>query len=270
MPDSRKEEITIEKIEQFLACLEEKGRGDASLQTYRRILKELYRYLPQDKTLGEGTGPQWKAYLEAQKLQPSTVNTHMSIWNSFLRYLGRREWQMEDFNREKENEQPELSRTEYLRLLAAAKHLGKEKSYLLIKTLGGAGMRIQELPQLTIEAVREGVVELEYHNCRQKRVLRLPEGLKEELLDYACREGKASGPVFSSPEGTPMARSSINYFINIVTHDARVEEEKANPRCLWKMYQETCRGLRANIAVLVEQSYQRMLEDEQESMGWNA
>ena len=141
---------------------------------------------------------------------------------------------------------------------------------MLIKTLAGAGIRLQELPQLTVEAVREGVVELEYHNCRQKRVLRLPEGLKEELLDYACREGKASGPVFSSPEGAPMARSSINYFINIVTHDARVEEEKANPRCLWKMYQETCRGLRANIAVLVEQSYQRMLEDEQESMGWNA
>lgn len=268
MPDSKKEIISMEKIEQFLVCLEEKGRGDASLQTYRRILMELYKYLPQDKTIGEETGPRWKAYLEAQELQPSTVNTHMSIWNSFLRYLGHREWQMEDFNREKEKIQPELNRTEYLRLLAAAKHLGKEKSYLLIKTLGGAGVRIQELPQLTVEAIREGMVELEYHNCRQKRVLRLPEGLKEELLDYAEREGKSSGPVFSSSEGAPMARSSVNYFINMVTHDARVDEEKANPRCLWKMYQETCQGIRANVAVLVEQSYQRILEDEQQSTGW--
>lgn len=268
--NSKKEKISLEKIEQFLACLEEKGRGGASLQTYRRILMELYRYLPQDKMLGKETGSQWKAYLEAQELQPSTVNTHMSIWNSFLRYLGHREWQMEDFNREKDKVQPRLSRTEYLRLLAAAKHLGKEKSYLLIKTLGGAGVRIQELSQLTVEAVRKGVVELEYHNCRQRRVLCLPEGLKEELLDYAGREGKSSGPVFSSPEGAPMARSSINYFINLVAHDARVDGEKANPRCLWKMYQETCQGLRANVAVLVEQSYQRMLENEQEFMGWKA
>ena len=45
-------------------------------------------------------------------------------------------------------------------------------------------------------------------------------------------------------------------------------EEKANPRCLWKMYQETCRGIRANIAVLIEQSYQKILEDEQLAMGW--
>ena len=268
MSDLKGEEITLEKIEQFLICLEEKGRGESSLHTYRRILVELYSFLPEDKTIKEGTGPQWKAYLEAQKLQPSTVNTHMSIWNSFLRYLGRREWQLGDFNRESENKQPELSRTEYLRLLSAAKQLGKEKSYLLIKTLGGAGMRIQELPQLTVEAVKRGEVELEYHNSRQKRVLHLPEGLRGELLDYARREGRGHGPVFSSPEGTPMARSSVNYFINLVSHDAQVAEEKANPRCLWKMYQETCEGIRANIAVLIEQSYQRMLAEEQLAMGW--
>ena len=67
-----------------------------------------------------------------------------------MQYLGHREWQMGDFHRDKGNIQPELSRTEYLRLLSAAKHLGKEKAYLLIKTLGGAGMRVQELPQLTL------------------------------------------------------------------------------------------------------------------------
>lgn len=270
MSTAKQETITPEKIEQFLACLGERGRGDASLQSYRRILTELYRYLPGEKLIGEGTGQEWKAHLERAGLQPATVNTHMSVWNSFLRYLGRREWQLEDFNREKENVQPQLTRAEYLRLLSAAKHLGKEKSYLLIKTLGGAGMRIQELPQLTVEAVRQGVVELEYHNSRQRRVLHLPRGLKEELLDFAGREGRRSGPVFSSPEGVPMARSSVNYFINIVSHDAQVAGEKANPRCLWKMYQETCREIRANVAVLIEQSYQRMLEDEQLSMGWKA
>lgn len=77
--------------------------------------------------------------------------------------------------------------------------------------------------------------------------------------------------IFQEFSGLIYLRNSFRFcVINIVTHDTRVEEEKANPRCLWKMYQETCRGLRANIAVLVEQSYQRMLEDEQESMGWNA
>lgn len=268
MSISNEEIITPEKIEEFLDFLGKKGRGDSSLQSYRRILTELCRYLPEEKAIGEKTGQEWKAHLEEMGLQPATVNTHMSVWNSFLRYLGRREWQLEDFDRGREKVQPELSRREYLRLLSAAKHLGKEKSYLLIKTLGGAGMRIQELPQLTVEAVELGMVELEYHNSRQRRVLHLPEGLKGELLDFAGREGRNHGPVFSTPEGTPMSRSSVNYCINVVCHDARVAVEKANPRCLWKMYQETCRELRANVAVLIEQSYQRILEDEQLAMGW--
>ena len=37
------ETITPEKIEEFLAFLEEKGRGDSSLQSYRRILTEIGR-----------------------------------------------------------------------------------------------------------------------------------------------------------------------------------------------------------------------------------
>ncbi len=266
----RIETISPETIDAFLAYLSEKGRGEASLRSYRRILTELYRYLPEDKCIGEETGPAWKAFLERQGLQPATVNNRMSVWNSFLLYLGHREWQFGDFNREAETAQPELSRTEYLRLLSAAKHMGKEKSYLLIKTLGGAGMRIQELPQLTVEAVRQAAVELAYHNSRQRRVLKLPEGLRRELLDYAEREGIRTGPVFGSPGGAPMARSNVNYFISMVSHDAQVEEEKATPRCLWKMYQETCRKIQDNVAVLIEQSYQRMLDEEQKVMGWRA
>lgn len=270
MAASKEEKISMEKIDDFLAYLAGKGRGEASLQSYRRKLTELYHYLPEGKYINEETGPEWKEYLEKQGLQPATVNTNISIWNSFLQYLGHREWQMGDFDRGAGKVQPELSRTEYLRLLSAAKQMGKEKSYLLIKTLGGAGMRIQELPQLTVEAAGRGMAELEYHNARQKRVMHLPDGLKEELLDYAQREGIKEGPIFGTPEGKPMARSSVNYFIAMVSHDARVAEEKANPRCLWKMYQETCMGIQSNVKVLIEQAYQRMLEEEQLSTGWKA
>lgn len=270
MSAGREEKISPEMIDAFLKYLSEKGRGQASLQSYRRILMELYRYLPEDKCIGEETGSKWKDFLEKQGFQGATVNNRMSVWNSFMQYLGHREWQFGDFNRESEHTQPELSRTEYLRLLSAAKQMGKEKSYLLIKTLGGAGMRIQELPQLTVEAVRQGVVELSYHNSRQKRTLKLPEGLQRELLDYAEREGIRKGPVFGSPEGTPIARSNVNYFISMVSRDAQVAAEKATPRCLWKMYQETCREIQANVSILIEQSYQRMLEEEQQVTGWRA
>ena len=153
-----KERLTQERIEGYLSYLSGKGRSRSSLESYRRILLGLYEYLPEEKSIGNKTGPEWKAYLKNQGFSAATVDNRMSAWNSFMQYLGHREWQMEDFCREKGNIQPELSRTEYLRLLSAAKHLGKEKAYLLIKTLGGAGMRIQEIPQLTVEAVEKVLV----------------------------------------------------------------------------------------------------------------
>ncbi len=263
-----KERLTQERIEGYLSYLSGKGRSRSSLESYRRILLGLYEYLPEEKSIGNKTGPEWKAYLKNQGFSAATVDNRMSAWNSFMQYLGHREWQMEDFCREKGNIQPELSRTEYLRLLSAAKHLGKEKAYLLIKTLGGAGMRIQEIPQLTVEAVEKGVVELEYHNSRQKRRLHIPEGLQKELLNYTRREGILEGAVFQSPDGEAMARSSINYQINSVCRDARVDESKATPRCLWKMYQSTYMRIKESISILIDQAYQRIVEEEQMSVGW--
>ncbi len=90
----KEEKISPETIEAFLADQKEKGRKASSLQNYRRTLLELYRYLPEDKCIREQTGSEWKVCLEKQGLQPATVNTRISIWNSFLRYLGRREWRI--------------------------------------------------------------------------------------------------------------------------------------------------------------------------------
>ncbi len=266
----QKEEcLTTDIIDDYLEYLAGKGRSSSSLESYRRTLKGIYEYLPEGKRIGEGTGMGWKNHLEEKGFSPVTVDNRISVWNGLMQYLGHREWQMDDFCREKGEAQPELSRTEYLKLLSAAKHMGKEKPYLLIKTLGGAGVRVQELPQLTVDAVERGMVELEYHNARQKRVLYLPEGLRRELQDYVEREGVREGPVFQSVGGEPMARSSINYFIATVSREAHVGEGKANPRCLWKMYQNTCLGIRSNISVLIEQAYQRVVAEEQLAIGWN-
>ncbi len=268
--ERREEEcLTPAMIDDYLEYLKEKGRSSSSLESYSRILKGIYEFLPEGKMIRGGTGAVWKSYMEGQGFSPVTVDCRISVWNGLVQYLGHREWQMDDFCREKGEEQPELSRAEYLKLLSAAKHMGKEKSYLLIKTLGGAGMRVQELPQLTVDAVGRGVVELEYHNARQRRVLYLPEGLRGELLGYIEREGLREGPVFCSPEGRPMARSSINYFIAAVSREAHVGEGKANPRGLWKMYQGTCMGIRANVSALIEQAYQRMMAEEQLAVGWD-
>lgn len=260
--------LTPEVIEAFLASQERRGIGPASLEAYRRNLKKLYNELPEDKRLTPETGRQWRTRMEAREVSPRSVNSRLSALNSLCEYLGRREFQTHDFLAEEEVLQPELTRAEYLRLLQAARALDRERVYLLVKVLGGAGLRIQELPQLTAEAVRSGSVDLRYHNSRCSRVLRIPGELREELLAYMGREGIAAGPVFRTAAGTPIARTYAVKLLQGVSGPAQVDAEKATPRCLWNMYCATRETILSSISILADQAYDRMLAEEQRAVGW--
>ena len=267
--DSKTEErLTPEILEQFLAHLAGKGFSQASLQEYRRTLLLLKNTLPDGGVLSASGGALWKQWLEEQGFKPRTVNMRISVWNSLMQYLNHRDWQIDSFSNILGDVQPELTRAEYLRLLSAAKQLGQERAYLLIKALGGIGLRIQELPQLTAEAVQRGLIYSECQNGMTARVRRLPAVLRGELLEYMKREGITKGPVFITSGGKPMDRTNVGHSIKRVSRDARVAEEKANPRCLWKMYQSTQEGIKANLTILLEQAYDRLLEQEQLTTGW--
>lgn len=52
--------------------------------------------------------------------------------------------------------------------------------------------------------------------------------------------------------------------------EARIPEEKGNPRCLKRLYQNTRSDIENNVAQLVEQALDRVLEQEQSAIGWEA
>lgn len=262
--------MTPELIRDFIETLRKKNRGKNSLDSYQRILLSIYDWLPEDKTVDGTTGAKRRKWLLEEKgFSHRTVNTQMSALNSFFRYLGHREWQMDEFVRITGDVQPELSRTEYMRLLSAARQMGNEKTYLLIKTMGGAGVRIQEISQVTAEAVRQGSVRLDSHNGLRLRMMFIPKVLQKELMEYIEKEQIESGPVFLTRDRKPLSRTTINHYISAVSGEARVDPEKATPRCLWKMYQSVQDGIEENIHVLIRQAYEEMMEKEQMSIGWN-
>ena len=262
--------MTPELIRDFIETLRKKNRGKNSLDSYQRILLSIYDWLPEDKTVDGTTGAKRRKWLLEEKgFSHRTVNTQMSALNSFFRYLGHREWQMDEFVRITGDVQPELSRTEYMRLLSAARQMGNEKTYLLIKTMGGAGVRVQEISQVTAEAVRQGSVRLDSHNGLRLRMMFIPKVLQKELMEYIEKEQIESGPVFLTRDRKPLSRTTINHYISAVSGEARVDPEKATPRCLWKMYQNVQGGIEENIHVLIRQAYEEMMEKEQMSIGWN-
>ena len=259
--------LTRDGIERFMAVCQAEGRVEGTLKWYHRGLKRLYDDLPGDKTIRHGTLGRWRDKLVKKGYAPSTINSYLSVNNAYLDFVGHREYQLANQLKSETELQPELTRTEYLRLLQTARALGRERVYLLVKLFATTGLTVQELEKVTIEMVQSGKLTVIF--SRNKQILHIPEGLQKELLDYAKRNSCLSGPIFLTKEGTPMSRTYVSTIIRQLCTAARVPEEKGNPRCLKRLYQSTRAGIEDNIALLVEQAHGRLLEQEQLEIGWD-
>ena len=67
-----------------------------------------------------------------------------------------------------------------------------------------------------------------------------------------------------------LGRTAVTDSMKQLCRDARVAEEKVNPRCLRQLWQATREEVRAQLDVLVEQTCDRLLETEQLSIGWDS
>ena len=258
--ESAELKLTEECIASFLEELARKGRTPGTLDTYQRNICSLYDALPEDKTLLPGTLDRWQQDMLAEGYSPRTVNTRLSVANHLVAFLGRRELQTRGTLQIGEGGTPELTRREYLRLLSTARILGKERIYLLVKLFGSTDLAVGDLGQLTVEALRG----------EEACPSRLPDFLRRELLDYARRESITSGPVFCTKRGKPLGRTAVTDSMKQLCRDARVAEEKVNPRCLRRLWQTTRDGFRAQLDRMVEQAWDCLLETEQLSIGWDS
>lgn len=266
LPEEPGVPVTRQQIADYLANLQARGCVEGSVRKYSRDLTLFYDFLPDGKEITRTTLARWRAELLARGYAPRTINAAISAVNSFLAWLGRREFQLLRQLEITDEIQPELTRAEYLRLLSTARALGKERTYLLVKTFAATGIMVQELPQLTVEAVRDNRLVVTSSGLRQ--IIHIPASLQDDLTRYIHRMGLVSGPVFVSRNGKPINRTAVTAAIQGLARDARVPPEKCNPRCLRKLYQSTMAGIEAGVQLLVEQTHERLLEQEQLTVGW--
>ena len=258
--------VTWEEVCRYLDSLAARGRRRETIQVYRPKLEAFYHFLPEDKRVAADTLELWRAALLREGYSPGTANTHVSAANGLLAYLGRRDLQLIGQLDTEGEIQPELSRTEYLRLLATARNLGRERTYLMVKVFALTGIRVSELNRVTVRAVEEGRV-LTACDGRAQYVL-IPACLRKDLTVYLRRVGITAGPVFVTRSGRPMRRTQVSGEIRTLCRDARVDGDKSNPRCLRRLYQVTQERIRDSVQILAEQAHERMLEEEQLTVGW--
>ncbi len=258
--------LTPELLDDFLAYMRRKGRAGETVFAYRSYLTRIYAYLPQDKEIVQGTLDGFWEQMAADGFSTNSINVAISAANSLFEYCGRRDLQLPKHARQTPA-QPELTRAEYQRLLQAAKRLGKEQTYLLVKMFACTGVGLSELKDITIEAVRIGRIFLGGEKGEKTEVV-LPDFLREELENYAERQDIAFGPIFINRSGNPLSRSTVAQLIGDLAAEADVAREKCNPRCLQKLCYETKRLVERNLYTQMQKMYEGILAEEQRDVGW--
>lgn len=258
----------MEDMDDYLEYLRSAGRVQGTIDNYRRKIGRLYQALPEDdKSIRRDTLPWWRERLAEEGCSPAGINQFIIVVNGYLEYMDAREFQMIERLDPSAAPLPELTRNEYLRLLSAAKTLGREQAYLMVKVFGNSDLPVQELKNFTVETAHSGTMSISYNYS--KEIIRFPHSVCRELLDYAERMGIRSGSIFLTRSGKAVNRTYVAQSIRRLCPTAQVAEEKGSPRCLRKLYRATRANIERDIALLVEQAQDRLLEEEQLVIGWD-
>lgn len=145
-------------------------------------------------------------------------------------------------------EEKELTREEYKKLLQAAKN--DKVLALLMQTIAVTGIRVSEHRFITVEAARNGKAEV---RCKGKvRTILIPRRLCKELLGYAKKCGLRSGSIFLSRDGNPLHRSRIWAKMKKLCTAAGVLAEKVFPHNLRHLFARTFYAMEKDIVRLAD------------------
>ena len=221
--------MTMEQIKEYAHYLRMEEHSSSTVQKYDSALIRLYDFLPENKEVTKERLLDWKNKLTVENAA-STVNVMISAANSFFVFLGWTNLHIKQVKTQRtvfRDQERELTRAEYLRLLEAARKAGNMRLFYLMQTLAATGIRISELPFITVEAVKSGSATV---NCKGKqRKIFIPKQLRRKLLAYCDESHITSGPVFITKHGNPMNRSNIWRELQKLCGAANVDPHKVFP-----------------------------------------
>ena len=88
--------MDMAEAERSLMAWMAQGRSGESQNIYRRGLRSLYNFLPEDKTIRRGTLESWRDKMLEDGYSNSAVNGMLVAVNQFLEFVGHRELRLTD------------------------------------------------------------------------------------------------------------------------------------------------------------------------------
>ena len=238
------------RLTAFQAELLRKEYSVGTAENYLRAVRAFARW--SGGAVERGLVLTWKAQLTAQ-YAPATVNAMLAGLNRFFDFAGRPECRVKVLRLQRRSfreAERELDREEYRTLVRTARTLGRERLALVMETICATGIRVGEVPYITVEALRRGkaVVALK----GKVRTILLPEKLCKKLLKYVKRQKITSGEVFLTGGGKRLSRVQIWAEMKRLCQKAGVEPSKVFPHNLRHLFATVYYQIYKDIAKLAD------------------
>ena len=252
--------ISQQSLQAYRAELLRQEKSQMTVQIYTKNCREFLHFVQaglKSFPFGKAIVHTWKTSLSTAGLSPATINAKLAAVNGFLRFLGRPECCVCQVRRQRRvfrDKGRDLSRSEYLRLVQAAKRQGRERLCLVLQTICATGIRVSELRFITGEAVRTGRATVSGKGkCRE---ILLPGKLRAQLKAYLKHCGRWPGqpdaPVFLTAGGRPLDRSNLWREMRSLCAAAKVDPHKVFPHNLRHLFAKTFYALDKDLAKLAD------------------
>lgn len=238
-------------LKEFENYLIENEKSQATTEKYVRDVKAFQLFL-QGGEITKSVAMEYKAKL-IKTHAPMSVNGALVSLNCFFDFVSLGECKLKSVKIQRQlfmSRKKELTKSEYERLLKAAKRKSNSRLYYLMQTICSTGVRVSEVKAITVEAVKKGCAEI---NCKGKlRMVILPKDLCKMLNKYIKKEKIQKGAVFITRNGKPLDRSNICHDMKKLCNEANVEKEKVFPHNLRHLFARTYYSIEKDIVRLAD------------------
>lgn len=227
--------LTTEHITAYGIYLRAEERAPGTIEKYLRDVGAFAAWAA-ERPITQELAAEWKGYLLDTGRAHSTVNSMLAALNGLFCFLG---WNirvkfLKIQRRMFRDQSRELTREEFGRLVSTARAADKERTALLLETMGGTGIRVSEVQYITVEAARQGRAEIALKG--KIRVILLTGKLCRKLLKYAAKNKIASGEIFITRSGKGISRRQIWAEMKGVCRAAGVDPRKVYPHNLRHLF----------------------------------
>ena len=237
--------ITDEAVDSYREHLEREEYERGTIEKYLRDIRTFRVWLEKERSAGEApvekaAASGWKGSLVEKGYAPVTINATLSSLNGFFGYQGWQECRVKFLKIQRRifrDEERELTRAEYARLLETAAKEGNPRLALLLETICGTGIRVSEVRYITVEAVKRRRADISLKG--KIRTILLTGKLCKKLMDYAKKQKIRSGEIFITRSGKSLERRQIWGEMKKLCEKAGVSPGKVFPHNLRHLFART-------------------------------